>query len=541
MRSFHVGSWVAVLALCGCPKNPDPEEVPPPMAECDGQATRTPMRPLTRAEYDNTIADLLGDTSKPAKDFPKEPLVGGFDNDAQSLRVTSEGVTRYLEAAEGIAASAMAERRSRIVPCTTRDTACADAFITTFGRRAFRRSLTVDERAAFKTFFQKVFASEANFDTAVEWTVQVMLQSPQFLNRFEEGAAPASKWDLRTPLLGVELASRLSYLIWASMPDDELLTAAEAGTLEDSVVLEAQARRLLADPKAARGRRRFFDLWLRVDDVANLNKDLATSPTFTPALAQAWQLSLQLFLDDSLKRDGTLKGLLTSDRLYVNDTMAAYANQSGLTAEFTPLSMPAAQRLGLLTQPALLARLSSPDQSSPIRRGVFVLDKLLCQPPPPPPEGLVITPPPPNTGKTTRQRFSQHSVDPNCAGCHSLIDPIGFGFEHYDSMGAWRDQENQLPVDASGEVTFAREETLQGTFNGVPELSRRLADSRQVQDCVASEWLHFAMGRALGQGDACSLTQVQEKFSSSQGRFDDLLVAIVMSDTFRTRPAGVAR
>jgi hypothetical protein len=306
-------------------------------------------------------------------------------------------------------------------------------------------------------------------------------------------------------------------------------------------VLEAQTRRLLGDARANRGRMRFFSLWLRTTDVSGLSKDPVNYPNFTPALAQAWQTSLDLFIKDTLAREGTLKGLLTSDRLFANQLMESYVSQSGLGAEFAPITMPEPQRLGLLTQPGFLARLSSPDQSSPIRRGIFVLEKLMCQPPPPPPPGIAITPPPPNTGTTTRARFAQHAADPNCAGCHRLIDPVGFGFENYDGLGSWRTTENGQPVDASGEIVSATDSTLVGTFTGVPQLARRLADSRQVHDCVASEWTRFAMGRDLAAGDACSLTQIQDSFSKSQGRFDDLLVAIVMSDTFRTRPAGVAR
>ncbi|MCA2981863.1 MAG: DUF1592 domain-containing protein [Myxococcaceae bacterium] len=535
-------SCLALACLAGCPKAPDPEPPPPPMGECDGVAERTPMRLLTRAEYDNTVADLFGDTSNLSRDFPREPVVHGFDNDAKSLQVTDESVTRYLEAAEALASSVVSSRRARVVPCQTTTAACAEQFITTTGRRLFRRSLTIEEKAAFTTFFNQVLASpQATFDAAVEWTLQVMLQSPQFLYRFEEGAVPGSKWDMRTPLVDTELATRLSYLLWASTPDDALLDLAEAGQLADPAMLEAQARRLLADARADRGRMRFFSLWLRTGDVGGLGKDLGTYPSFTPALAKAWQTSLELFLKDSLRRDGTLKGLLTSDRLFVNQLMGPYVNQAGLGADFSPVTMPEPQRLGLLTQPGFLARLSSPDQSSPIRRGIFVLEKLMCQSPPPPPAGVAITPPLPNTGTTTRERFQQHASDATCAGCHRLIDPVGFGFENYVALGAWRTTENGKPIDASGEIVSATDATLPGAFTGVPQLARRLAESRQVHDCVASEWTRFAMGRDLGAGDACSLAQIQEGFSKSQGRFDDLLVAIVMSDTFRTRPAGVAR
>ncbi|MBL9038839.1 MAG: DUF1588 domain-containing protein, partial [Archangium sp.] len=206
------------------------------------------------------------------------------------------------------------------------------------------------------------------------------------------------------------------------------------------------------------------------------------------------------------------------------------------SSTFIKTMMPPAQRTGLLTQPGFLARLASPDQSSPIRRGVFVLDRLMCQPPSPPPPGVNATPPALNTGRTTRERFAQHTQSDSCRGCHAMIDPVGFGFENYDALGAWRDEENGLTVDSSGEVLVASDTSLLGTFQGAAELSTRLSTSRQVHDCVSKEWLRFAMGRGLGEGDACSVKQVQERFVESGGRFDDLLLAIVQSDTFRTRP-----
>ncbi len=529
----------ALGVLAGCPavKPPaDPVDAgtdPRVVTECNAASSEVPMRLLTRAEYDNTLRDVLGDTSQPARDFPREPLAEGWDNDGNLNKVTDESVTRYLEAAEAVSTAAVATRSSQLYQCATKDSACGASFVITVGRRLFRRTLTQEEVSSLVTFFNRTLASN-DFDTAMTWTLQVMLQSPQFLYRFEEGQPPKST-DWRTPLLGPELATRLSYLIWASAPDDELLTVAEAGMLADPDVLQAQAKRMLADPKAIDGKGRFFNLWLRLDDISGLEKSAAAYPQFSPALAQAWRSSIGLFIEDVLAHDGTLPALLTSNALFVNDTMSMYAPSSS-GAMFTKVMMPIEQRSGLLTQPGFLARLGAPDQSSPIRRGVFVLDKLLCQTPPPPPPSVNTTPPAPNTGTTTRERFAQHTKETSCKGCHGFIDPIGFGFEHFDGIGAFRETDNGKAVDATGSIVYASEAALPGPFDGATQLMAKLAKSTQVHDCVSKEWLRFAMGRGLGDGDACSVQQVQTQFVKAGGNFDALLLSIVGSDSFRTRP-----
>ncbi len=529
---------VALGVLAGCSKpngateNADAGAMLRPVTQCDAPSSRTPMRLLTRAEYDNSLRDVLGETSHPSRDFPREPLSGGWDNDGNLNQVTDESVTRYLEAAEAVAADTVAHRADRLYTCANKSSACAAQFIGTVGKRLFRRPLTAEESLSLTSFFNTTQLNN-DFDTAVEWTLQLLLQSPQFLYRFEEGAPPgAMAW--RTPLDGYELASRLSYFLWASTPDDALLDAAALGTLADPEALKAQATRMLLSPKAAQGKMRFFDLWLRLGDIGGLEKSTAAYPSFTPALAQAWRTSVDLFIDDVLTHDNTLGALLTSNAMFVNDTMSMYGPKQP-SSTFQKVMMPSTQRNGLLTQPGFLARLAGPNQSSPIRRGVFVLDKLLCQPPPPPPPSVDNTPPAVVSGATTRQRFAAHSQSEMCKGCHSFIDPVGFGFEHYDGIGAWREQENGIDIDANGAIVSASDE-LVGPFNGAPELAARLAKSRQVHDCVSKEWLRFAMGRGLGDGDACSLEQVQQQFIDSGGSFDGLLLSIVGTDTFRTRP-----
>ncbi|MBX7114767.1 MAG: DUF1592 domain-containing protein [Myxococcaceae bacterium] len=521
------------LGLAACPK-PRPDDPQPTACEEAGPPKATPLRLLTRAEYQNTVRALLGaDAPDVAKDFPKEPLVLGFDNNADLNRVTAEGATRYFEAAETLAAWAVAKHKAQLVSCAAEDLNCGKDFIAKMGRHIFRRALSSDEQTPFNTLFSQTLSAE-NFDTAVEWTLAALLQSPQFLYRFETGA-PSDK--ARTyKLSGNELASKLSYFLWASGPDEELLQAAESGALDSPEGLRAQAERMLKDARAEVSFERFFALWLNFDLISSTEKYATAFPDYTPDLAQAWRSSLSLYIRNVWRSARGFDALFTSNTLYANNQMGLYG-PAVTTPEFQAMTMSSQERSGVLSQPGLLARLSAPDQSSPIRRGIFVLDHVLCQPPPPPPGNAAFVPPPPRADATTRERFAQHSSDDSCAQCHRLIDPVGFGFEQYDGLGRFRSQENGKDVDASGAIVTAREKGLAGPFMGLSELSQKLAGSRQAQDCMSSNWLRFAMGRVDSADDLCSLQNVQAKFAESDGDFAGLMLAIIESDSFLYRAA----
>lgn len=527
---------LAALTLwgAGCKKTeppPAPSPDKPEKGVCEGPRA-TPLRLLTRREYNNTVRDVLGDSTSPANALPREPVALGFENNADVLQATTDGVARYLDVAETVAAAAVRDRKSRLISCTTQNLACGQAFIDTFGRRLFRRAVEADEKAALSKLFGDALTRDG-FDVALEWTLAAMLQSPQFLYRPELGA----EVDLRKasmPLSSWDLASKLSYFLWASAPDDALLDAAARDELVDSTKLEAQARRLLADPRATDGLVYLLDQLFRTQEIGGLEKNPAVYPAWSAPLASSVQQSFALFLTQIASREGTLAALLTSPTLYVDDKMAAYAGTPGAPT-FTAMTMSTQERVGVLTQPGFLARLSGPDQSSPIRRGIFVLEKLMCQPPPPPPGGVAITAPPLRADMTTRERFAQHSQDPNCAGCHRLIDAVGFGFENYDGVGVRREMDNGKPVDASGNIIGARDATLLGPYTTVSTLASRLAGSRQVHDCMASHVLRYALGRADGAEDACSLADAQSAFFTGGGKFKDLQLSIVLSASFRTR------
>jgi hypothetical protein len=227
---------------------------------------------------------------------------------------------------------------------------------------------------------------------------------------------------------------------------------------------------------------------------------------------------------------------MTSPKVFLSDKLAQAYGAPVPSDPNVPVSM-ATQRSGLMTQPAIMALFAHSDQSAPVLRGVFVREKLLCLEVEPPPPNVVAVPPEVDPTATTRERFAQHTADPNCAGCHAMLDGVGFGFERYDQIGRYRDTENGLPIDDSGEVVASLDASLDGEFHGAAELAAKLANNGTVRDCIATQWYRYAMGRVEDQSDQCSLEQVKQRFSTSNGVFRELLVGIVLSDAFRYLPA----
>lgn len=521
---------------------PDPVDpkIPTSMEDCEREgeifAGQAPMRLMTRYEFDNTIRDLLGVDGRFARDnFPPENAANGFENNSDAHKVNPLSVRNLMEQAETIAPLALEQNRNGLLSCDPAASGCGQTFVEEFLTRAFRRPATQQEIKSFQDLFAQL-ETEYDFDTAMELTIQAVLQSPQFLYRIEfsdnEAAGSLVQVD------PYELASRLSYFLWATMPDDELLRAAEAGELETAEQVEAQARRMLEHPRAQSSIEHFYRQWLHLDALETMVKDETIYPQWDPAVTTAWKDSLYAFIQDVHDNGGDVHTLLSSRQLHMDSRLAEmYEVEAG--DQMQGFTMPADQRAGLLTHPALLALLAHPNMGSPIHRGIFVRERLLCQKLPAPPDDIQIEPPDPDTTATTREIFSQHSADPSCAGCHALIDPIGFGFENYDGIGRFRTTERGKPVDASGKLANTVDPTIEGEFEGAVQLSTMLADAREVEDCIADHWFTFAIGHAQTDADMCSGDQVRETFAASGGTFEDLLVAIATSDTFRYRTIQV--
>lgn len=496
----------------------------------------SPLALLTREQYDNTVFDLLGDTSRPSADFPPENQVEGFRNDTSTHQASPLSVEKYLEAAEALAASAVATRLDVIAPCPTQDAvSCGRDFVKNFGLRVFRRPLVVAESQLFEDLFARANA-QGGYGAAVGMVLQTMLQSPQFLYRIDSLAAPTPETGA-VALGPYELASRLSYFLTGSMPDAELFTAAAANRLSTDQEITTQAQRLIASPRAKQVVRSFHHQWLRLDNLGAVARDLNDPSVDASGVGKDLLASLDRFVDHVYWESGNLSELFTSKLVYVNSRLATLYGTPPPPSGSDFAAVELADRAGLITQPALMTLLAHSNQSAPVLRGVFALEQLMCVPVPPPPPNVAAQPPDPDPSLTTRERFRVHTENPLCSGCHQLIDGVGFGFEAYDQVGRFRTAEFGLAVDASGEVAPTGDATLDGPFNGAGELAARLANSPRARDYMAGNWYRFALGRTPTAADQCSLADVKAAFAQSSGDLKSLLVAITRSVAFRYRPA----
>ena len=505
-------------------------------AECAAEIRPGKLPPLvrlTRDEYDNTVRDLLGDDTRPARSFPRDETLLGFELGATVSPVHLE---LYMSAAEDLAASASVA--SLVAPhcdIAAMDDACAREVIHAFGLRAYRRPLEPAQVDRLLTVYRAGIADGP--DTAMRMVIEAMLQSPYFLYRVELGVADPAAADDVVPLTAWERASRLSYLVWASMPDDVLLAAAAADELATADQLAAQARRMVEDPKAQGAMRDFYLRWLELD-LSSVSKDPELFPEFDDALARSMETEIAMRIDHVLwEGEGTFAELMTAPYTFVDGRLAELYGIDGVTGdEFVQVDLDPAERPGLLTLPGLMAMHSHTNQSSPVLRGKFIRERILCQHLPQPPPDLVVTAPEPTEGQSTRDRFERHRSDPSCSSCHQLMDPIGYGFETFDAIGRFRTSDEGVAIDSSGEIVSTP--TTDGTFADTAELIDVLSNSEDVQRCVTVQWVRNALRRPEGTEDQCGIDQVQRAFEESGHDLRELIVALVQSDLFMYRRAG---
>lgn len=523
-------------AIVGCSKpSAEDEGSSGESAQCQGTgAERAPARLLTRLQYDNTVADLLGDATQAARDFPREAKLLEFEN-SEVHAASDLLVEKYMLAAEGLARRAVEQRLDALAPCAEGAHAleCGRQFVRSFGKRAFRRPLEPAEAEIFDRLLAGQLEAQG-YAGAVAAVVEAMLQSPQFLYRLDSYAAPTVETGA-LELDGFVIASRLSYLFWNSMPDARLLELAERGELSTPEAIEAEARRMLEDPRARVTVADFHRQWLGLDRYADVVRD-GVSAEEMPLVVRDLRSSLEHFVDHAFWNGGTFEALLLGPEVFVNERLAPLYGAPVSPSGFEPTTLPDG-RAGLLMQPGFLALHAYPDQSSLIHRGKELRERFLCDPPDPPPDGANQEAPDPDPNATTRERFRQHTENPVCASCHQLIDPFGFAFENFDQIGRFRSEEYGLAVDATGTVTGFDDPELDGPFTTPDELTARIANSRRARDCLASHWYQYAIGRQQTDADACSLSQLQAAFAESGGDLRELLVAITQTDTFLYRPA----
>ena len=588
------------------PPEQDPTSFVPPMLKppteldrCQAQSgyvAPSVIRRLTRIEYENTVRELIGvDVAALVSSFPPEEEVNGFDNQSASLQVSALHVEQYLKASEELA-SLVFDRLEELSPCipmSVEAERCVESFIEHFGARAWRRPLTDEEKGQLMELY-RVGVDGANQDLqsedahllgeidpikdGVTLMITALLQSPHFLYRVELGrerlASYAGGEDEVGRVEGVvlslsdyELASRLSYLLWRSMPDAVLFEAAAAGELSDPERLLAQAERMLLDPRAADGLWSFFEQWLAIDEVEEISKDTTVFPTYDPELNQLMESEVRLFIEDVVFTQKDMRRLFDSSVSFQNARLARHYAAGGEGASlpearwtesrewafnsdeslsdddraerisrlpqgesFQEVELNPARRSGLLTRGAVLSLTTKPNMGDPVHRGLYIRERLLCTPLPPPPPDIVVVAPDPDPTLTTREQFSIHSSEPSCAGCHSLVDPLGFGFEHFDPVGRFRETENGKTINDHGEVI--RTLDIDGTFEGSAELADKLAASEQVQRCIVLNVLRFAQGRSETAAEICDVDQVYQRYAQSGYDFMTLLREVIISPNF---------
>jgi hypothetical protein len=510
-----------------------------------GQAPpRTDLRRLTHSQFNHTVRDLLGDQTKPADQFPPEDFVNGFRNQSQGQSLSPLLIEAYSAAAEKLARNAFRGGDTHgLIPCKP-SAACRTRFVREFGLRAFRRPLDTDEQKRYETLMSR----ETDFLKGAQLAIEAMLQSSNFLFWLDETSDP--KWK---PYVA---ASRLSYSIWDSMPDAALLAAAARGELATPQDVEKIARRMLDDPRAHEALGEFAGQWLRFDRILTANKDRRKFPQFKRETAVAMTEEALAFVGDLVWNGRNFMDLFTANYGFVDVELAPIYKVPAPAKEFDRVAFPAgSDRAGILGQALFLALTAKPEDSSPTARGLFVREQFLCQHVPDPPAGVNTNLPPVTEARpqTNRDRMSEHVTNPSCATCHKLIDPIGFGLEKFDAVGAKRDKFTldftpdrgegrrgprktmDLDIDATGFIAGIPD----SQFSSPAELGAVMAKSAQCQECIVKQYFRYTLGRMEMPADRPVIRKLLEDFRNSQFRFKELIVSLARLREFPNTEGSV--
>ena len=518
--------------LPGDPNLPEdaPREMPSPMS----RASR-----LSKAEYENTARDLLGAPMSLGitTAFVADSSSTTFNNNGGDLVVTSTEWQDFQTAAETLAERATASTAALTaiaggtLPTTT------DGLIRAIGRRAFRRPLTAAEVTAYTALTPQAASYYTGLpaqQALARIVLEAMLQSPHFLYRVELSTNVSSDVILLT---GSELASRLSYALWQSMPDEALLVAAENQTLQTAEGYTAEATRLLADSKAKTSVNAFHSQLLDTAKYADVTRSTTLFPEFSLALRDSMRLEQEKFIEAQVfTEQAGLAGLLTSPTTYVDANLARVYGLTGtFDSNFQKITFNDGKRGGLFTQIGFLTANATSTKTAPISRGVFLNHKILCAPLPSPPANLPPLPADdPAVPKTMRQRITEFTGTGTCgAGCHStMINPAGFAYEHYDALGRWQDTDNGLPVDAADRYFF---EGVRREYDGAAGFATAMKEEPMAHRCYAQHWVEFLHGRAVGDADKAMIARVGKLSWQDQIPVTQVLRLLVESESFKTR------
>ncbi|MCI0420435.1 MAG: DUF1592 domain-containing protein [Acidobacteria bacterium] len=498
--------------------------------------SRMVLRRLTHSQYNHTVRDLLGEETRPADQFPKEDFIHGFTNQADGQPVSPLLAEAYARAAERLARAAFRGGDTRkLAPCVVEAAGCHTEFIRAFGKRAFRRPLDKIEVARYEALFRQ----EKDFLSGAQVVVETMLQSPHFLFHLATGAHGA--------------ASRLSYFLWDTMPDEALFRAAERGELNTPAGVEKQVSRMLQDSRAQDALDEFLAQWMRFDRLRNAIRDRRLFPEFTAELVAAMTEETRRLFRSLVWEDRDFREFFTARYAYLSPELAKLYGVPAPQEPWGRVEFGAdSERAGVLGQATFLALTSKPAETSPTERGLFVREHFLCQVVPPPPAGVNTTLPPVTDEKpaTTRERLQIHLSNQACSGCHSLVDTIGFGFEKFDAVGRYREKqlvtifptydetatkrktkptEYKLDIEAAGDVLGLKD----STFRSPRQLGEILARDPGCQKCVVKLLFRWANGRPEEPDDQQLIDAALERYRESGFKFRELVVATAVSRTNR--------
>jgi hypothetical protein len=507
-----------------------------------------PVLRLANYEFLNSLHDILGITPAVVLE-PDAPSTGDFRIGGPAGDST---VSTYHTAAMVIATQAL-KTLGTVEPCfttaaagaATAQTACANTIATDLGPKFYRRPLDPTQLTGLNNVYSSI-ATKYGFANGVQAMIEALVQSPYFLYHLEleEEAMGAPTGMNKVPVTGYSMASRLSYLLWGSTPDAMLMTAAGAGQLSTPAQVSAQATRLLADQRLVGGMRNFYEQWLKVLDLPTskvknpvTNTDYAS--LYTPAVQASLRASFDAQVDAALWGTGdSVKALLTGTDAYVDGNIAAIFGAAGVTGNtLQKITVNPAQRSGIMTHPAIMTVFATETASHPIKRGVFFWDKFLCQPLPNPPPNV---PPfmPPAPGQSLRADFEMMTADPvSCQPCHKRINPVGFLFEHYDSMGYYvTTDSNGQPVNSATTIVGTGDPMLDVATTDAVQFTQHLgADDSSVAQCMVNQLYRYAVHRHEASGDMASLTTLTDTFNTSQRNVKTLLGGLTQSEAFLYR------
>jgi hypothetical protein len=519
--------WIGdAVAAVDCSGEPDP-----------GHET---IRRLNRVEYRNTIRDLLGIDYPEADNFPTDDVGAGGD----ALTISPILMERYLTAAEEISDRAivtdlgqadMPDSHQRIIftrpgPNRSRRES-ARMILERLASRGYRRPATSVEVQRLVRLVDSTHEQGGSFEESIQLALRAVLVSPNFLFRVELDPTSSDPPAVRE-LNDYELATRMSYFLWSSMPDDELLEHARRETLHDH--LDEQVRRMLDDPKSRALVQNFGGQWLQLSKLKSIRPDKVVFPEFDDGLRAAMQTETHMFLAAIIREDRSVVELLTADFTFVNDRLARHYGIEGvLSSSFQRVSLKQNPRGGVLTQASVLTLTSNPTRTSPVNRGKWIMETILGTPPPAPPPGVSVLKETDTTtsSESLRERMLQHVKNPRCAVCHQQMDSLGFALENFDAIGRWRTRDGEFPIDASGELPDGRK------FDGPGELKSILSDrsKRDFVVCFTKTMLAYALGRELEYYDRCAVDKIDKALLTDNDRFSTLVSQIIKSEPFQKR------